>query len=271
MNKDSHLIFEAYIANLREGTVDISKYKNIIDKLSRGEFDTESQKELVDEGVKEGIFDVEVVNGKRQVVLTNEAIKQIEEQYPELKDKFWECGKCKADYPGCGEAKREKSEEEEMPYPEFAKLSKHAASKLPEDNPIEQEDDDSTALVVRGTVHSLGNGYSVLVTKEREEDRYSYDIDILKDVDPKNSKYTYITQIHRLGEIGNSIKNWADSKEPLLRQKAIDALKKYGADIPDLKHEDEERRLDPKCWRGYHKAGTKLKGGVRVNKCVKNS
>ena len=53
----------------------------------------------------------------------------------------------------------------------------------------EQEEDDSTALIVRGTVHSLGNGYSVLVTKEREPDRYSYDIDILKDIDPKNSKY----------------------------------------------------------------------------------
>lgn len=34
--------------------------------------------------------------------------------------------------------------------------------------------------------------------------------------------------------------------------------------------EDEQRRLDPKCWKGYHKAGTKMKGGVRVNKCVKS-
>jgi len=36
------------------------------------------------------------------------------------------------------------------------------------------------------------------------------------------------------------------------------------------KSEDEERRLDPKCWKGYHKQGTKLKDGVRVNNCVKN-
>lgn len=36
------------------------------------------------------------------------------------------------------------------------------------------------------------------------------------------------------------------------------------------KAENEERRIDPKCWKGYHKAGTKLKGGVRVNNCVKN-
>jgi hypothetical protein len=36
------------------------------------------------------------------------------------------------------------------------------------------------------------------------------------------------------------------------------------------KGENEERRIDPKCWKGYHKAGTKLKSGVRVNNCVKN-
>jgi hypothetical protein len=106
MNKDNYLIFESYIKNLRESITDVSKYKDIIDKLSKGEFDTESQKDLVDTGVRENIFNVEVVDGKRQVVLTNAAIKQIENQYPDLKDKFWECGKCKADYPGCGEAKR---------------------------------------------------------------------------------------------------------------------------------------------------------------------
>jgi len=31
----------------------------------------------------------------------------------------------------------------------------------------------------------------------------------------------------------------------------------------------EKRRLDPKCWKGYRKSGTKLKDGTRVNKCVK--
>jgi hypothetical protein len=32
---------------------------------------------------------------------------------------------------------------------------------------------------------------------------------------------------------------------------------------------EEKRRLDPKCWKGYRKAGTKLKDGTRVNKCIK--
>lgn len=33
----------------------------------------------------------------------------------------------------------------------------------------------------------------------------------------------------------------------------------------------EKQRLDPKCWKGYKKDGTKMKGGVRVNNCVPES
>lgn len=32
---------------------------------------------------------------------------------------------------------------------------------------------------------------------------------------------------------------------------------------------ESKQRLDPKCWTGYKKQGTKMKGGVRVNNCVK--
>jgi hypothetical protein len=31
----------------------------------------------------------------------------------------------------------------------------------------------------------------------------------------------------------------------------------------------KKQRLDPKCWTGYKKQGTKVKDGVRVNNCVK--
>ena len=30
-------------------------------------------------------------------------------------------------------------------------------------------------------------------------------------------------------------------------------------------------RLDKSCWKGYKKQGTKVKGGTRVNNCVKKS
>ena len=35
------------------------------------------------------------------------------------------------------------------------------------------------------------------------------------------------------------------------------------------KSENEEQRLDDKCWKGYKKQGTKMKSGKRVNNCVK--
>jgi len=36
------------------------------------------------------------------------------------------------------------------------------------------------------------------------------------------------------------------------------------------KVDEEKQRLDPECWDGYHKDGTKMKSGVRVNNCVKD-
>jgi len=35
------------------------------------------------------------------------------------------------------------------------------------------------------------------------------------------------------------------------------------------KKPETKQRLDPKCWKGYTKQGTKVKGGTRVNNCVK--
>lgn len=38
----------------------------------------------------------------------------------------------------------------------------------------------------------------------------------------------------------------------------------------ELLTEAIKQRLDAKCWKGKHKEGTKIKGGVRVNNCVPN-
>ena len=40
--------------------------------------------------------------------------------------------------------------------------------------------------------------------------------------------------------------------------------------ITEFTTEAVKQRLDPKCWKGKHKEGTKIKGGVRVNNCVPN-
>jgi hypothetical protein len=47
------------------------------------------------------------------------------------------------------------------------------------------------------------------------------------------------------------------------QQAAIAIAKKKEKEV------DEDQRLDPKCWKGYRKQGTKMKGGTRVNNCVK--
>jgi hypothetical protein len=43
---------------------------------------------------------------------------------------------------------------------------------------------------------------------------------------------------------------------------------KYYSNLKKVHTEAKKTRLDPKCWKGYKKQGTKLKGGVRVNNCV---
>ena len=40
--------------------------------------------------------------------------------------------------------------------------------------------------------------------------------------------------------------------------------------ITEIIAESVKQRLDPSCWKGKHKEGTKIKGGVRVNNCVPN-
>jgi hypothetical protein len=40
------------------------------------------------------------------------------------------------------------------------------------------------------------------------------------------------------------------------------------SDLKRTSVDEEKQRLDPKCWTGYEKQGTKMKGGVRVNNCV---
>jgi len=69
-------------------------------------------------------------------------------------------------------------------------------------------------------------------------------------------------------------------KGPASRYKQTPILDKDDDDLSEgleelfnLRNKVEEaikQRLDPKCWTGKHKEGTKIKGGVRVNNCVPN-
>jgi hypothetical protein len=54
------------------------------------------------------------------------------------------------------------------------------------------------------------------------------------------------------------------------QQAAIAISMKKAGKKPKKETDEAKQRLDPKCWTGYHKAGTKMKGGIRVNNCVKD-
>jgi len=79
----------------------------------------------------------------------------------------------------------------------------------------------------------------------------------------KSTKITVDNVSQEDGEEGDLMKHMKD--KGMIDAKATDDTGKYGRT-----KEEEERRLDPACWKGYHKSGTKLKSGVRVNNCVKN-
>ena len=52
-----------------------------------------------------------------------------------------------------------------------------------------------------------------------------------------------------------------------LEAKALRKLRYNSAPLQDFA--EAKQRLDPKCWKGYKKSGTKMKGGTKVNNCVK--
>lgn len=57
-----------------------------------------------------------------------------------------------------------------------------------------------------------------------------------------------------VGQFDESINNWL---QHFLTDNSSDIITEV------------KQRLDKKCWKGYRKQGTKIKGGVRVNNCVK--
>ena len=66
------------------------------------------------------------------------------------------------------------------------------------------------------------------------------------------------------GETGTDQENEANANAGI-------TMRDFAQQNPDQFGLDEaKQRLDPKCWKGKHKEGTKIKGGIRVNNCVPN-
>jgi len=63
-------------------------------------------------------------------------------------------------------------------------------------------------------------------------------------------------------------RDWLSDNKDMI----IDMFAQYGlqTESATVDLDEAKQRLDPKCWDGYKKQGTKMKGGVRVNNCVKD-
>jgi hypothetical protein len=87
---------------------------------------------------------------------------------------------------------------------------------------------------------------------------------------------------HRLSAI-NLLQKRMDPKNPVWKQVKLKVNFGTSADVAEAgspaqqaaiaiskkeKQNNEDQRLDPHCWKGYRKQGTKMKGGTRVNNCV---
>jgi hypothetical protein len=182
-----------------------------------------------------------------------------------------------------------------MSYPTFAKLSKHASPKsskekaagefkqqMPDSREEYSAHDYAKEMEVKGEGEECGctkslaakHGVSEDVIKQqlemgmKVETEHTDDLTVAKKIamDHLNEDPLYYTKLAKMeaeNEEGDLMKHMKD--KGMIDAKATEDTGKYGRT-----REEEERRIDPKCWKGYHKAGTKLKSGVRVNNCVKN-
>jgi hypothetical protein len=68
--------------------------------------------------------------------------------------------------------------------------------------------------------------------------------------------------ISSVADMHKDIENIEAEEASIMLHQVISQLKRH------LQMREEKQRLDPSCWKGYKKQGTKMKGGVRVNNCV---
>ena len=68
--------------------------------------------------------------------------------------------------------------------------------------------------------------------------------------------------------INKALRKWNCESVQDLAMMLENAMAWYSGVLTEAKA--TKQRLDAKCWKGKHKEGTKVKGGVRVNNCVPN-
>jgi len=163
------------------------------------------------------------------------------------------------------EAYRNRLINENMPYPTFAKLSKHASPKSSK----EKSTDEFRQQMPDSKEEYSAHDYA----KEMEARGENEESACIEDLAAKHG--VSLEEIQQQLEMGLKVEMEHTEDMDIAKKIALDHLAEdphYYTKLAKMegRSENEERRLDPKCWKGYHKSGTKLKGGVRVNNCVKN-
>jgi hypothetical protein len=152
---------------------------------------------------------------------------------------------------------------ENMPYPTFAKLSKHASPKSSKEK--------STGEFRQQMPDSKEEYSAHDYAKEMEVKGEGEESACIEDIAAKHG--VSLNEIQHQLEMGIKVETEHTDDFDVAKKIATDHLNEdphYYTKLAKMESENEERRIDPKCWKGYHKAGTKLKGGVRVNNCVKS-
>jgi len=155
------------------------------------------------------------------------------------------------------------SEDAEMPTKDFNKLKQHINK-----GPIQIKKSSKELPYTHKYIHHLAKQDSR--EGQKEEDAESACIE-----DLATRHGVSLEDITNQLEMGLKVEMEHTEDMDVAKKIALDHLAEdpyYYTKLAKMegKGENEERRIDPKCWNGYHKAGTKLKGGVRVNNCVKN-
>jgi hypothetical protein len=147
--------------------------------------------------------------------------------------------------------------------------------KPPEPKKDEKDVEETNSTAIAHTVNSLENPPKVMqhrARRDQERDQQWLGTQIAnndktsKDEWGNLKKEAMLPKSAFAGSDKNKLGSAGQLKGSMKRPARAGDLVGGGAE--ESIEREEKQRLDPSCWKGYRKQGTKMKGGVRVNNCV---
>jgi hypothetical protein len=145
----------------------------------------------------------------------------------------------------------------------------------PEPKKVEKDVEETNSTAIAHTVNSLENPPKVMqhrARRDQERDQQWLGTQIAnndktsKDEWGNLKKEAMLPKSAFAGSDKNKLGSAGQLKGSMKRPARAGDLVGGGAE--ESIEKEEKQRLDPSCWKGYRKQGTKMKGGVRVNNCV---